>query len=136
MLSLVTLRNRHFLNSVRSILLSLPAGVQPDIEAVAAKAAMSGAPAYYCTYDYALRMLRVLRHGRLKLRRNRRLELWSELNVRVSRLMESREMSLPTALANVLASGGASQFFISPVTAANLARRYYDASTRTILVPA
>ena len=79
MLSLVTLRNRHFLTAVRSILLSLPAGMQPDIEAIAAKAAMSPAPAYYCTYEYALRMLRVLRHGRLQLRRARRCGLLADL---------------------------------------------------------
>lgn len=136
MLSLIDLRNRHFLTAVRSILLSLPAGVQPDIEAIAAKAAMSPAPAYYCTYDYALRMLRVLRHGRLQLRRDRRFELWTELNARVSRLMETRGVSLPEALANVLASGKASQYFIAPATATNLARRYYDSTNRTILMPA
>lgn len=136
MLSLLSIRNRHFLTAVRSILLSLPAGSPIDIEAVAAKAALSPAPAYYCTFDYALRMLRVLRHGRLTLRRDRRLELWTELNRRVSRLMESRSMTLPEALANVLSAGHASQFFIAPATAASLARRYYDCSTRTVLIPA
>lgn len=136
MMTLLSLRNRHFLTAVHSILHSLPATSPVDIDAVAAKAALSPAPAYYCTFDYALRILRVLRHGRLTLRRDRRLELWTELNRRVIRLMESRSMTLPEALANVLSAGHASQFFISPATAATLARRYYDYSTRTILIPA
>lgn len=136
MLNLVTLRNRHFLTAVSNLLDALPAGSTVDIDAIAAKAALSPAPAYYCTYDYALRVLRVLRHGRLTLRRDRRFELWTELNARVTRLMERRGIRLPDALANVLADGGASQFFISPATASAIARRYYIPSTRNILIPA
>lgn len=134
--AIISLRDRHFLSAVRNILHSLPAGAEIDIESIAARVALSPAPAYYCTYDYALRMLRVLRHGRLQLRRDRRFQLWTELNDRVNRLMETRSVSLPTALANVLADGGASQFFIAPATAASLTRRYYDAATRSITIPA
>lgn len=136
MLNLVTLRNRHFLIAVSKLLAAIPAGTPVDIDAVAAKAALSPAPAYYCTYDYALRVLRVLRHGRLTLRRDRRLELWTELNARASHLMEKRGVRLPEALANVLADGCASQFFISPATASTLARRYYTPSIRNVLIPA
>ena len=42
-------------------------------------------------------MLRVLRHGRLKLRNDRRLALWEELNSRASRLMERRGCRLGDA---------------------------------------
>lgn len=136
MLNLITLRNRHFLTVVSALIDSIPAGKPVDIDAIAAKVALSPAPAYYCTYDYALRVLRVLRHGRLTLRRDRRFELWTELNARVSRLMARRGVRLPEALANVLADGGASQFFISPATASTLARRYYLPSERRILIPA
>lgn len=136
MLSLINLRNRHFLTAVNNLITSLPAGAAVDIESLAVKAAMSHAPAYYCTFDYALRMLRVLRHGRLQLRRGRRFALWTELNTRVTRLMEKRGMRLADALANVLSAGGASQFFISPATAVSLVCRYFDCRTRKLLVPA
>lgn len=123
MLSLVETRNRHFLAACREIILSLPAGTDIDLADVAARAAKSPAPCYYCTYEYALRMLRVLRHGRLELRRDRRRQLWEELNVKVSLLMARRRCRLPEALASVLAAGSASQFFISPATALRLVQR-------------
>ncbi len=135
MMTLVDIRNRHFISAVKNLIDALPSGVPADIEAVAARAAMQPAPTYYCTYEYALRMLRVYRHGRLRLRRDRRFALWTELNSRVSRLMERRHVSLPEALANVLADGHASQFFIAPATAASLARRYYDSRTKTMILP-
>lgn len=136
MFSLIHLRNRHFLTAVSNLISSLPADKAFDIDSIAMQAAMSHAPAYYCTFDYALRMLRVLRHGRLRLRRDRRFAMWTELNTRVTRLMEKRGIRLPDALANVLSDGGASQFFISPATAASLVRRYFDCRTRTLLIPA
>lgn len=135
MLTLLDIRNRHFISVVKRILDTLPANAPVDIETVAARAAMEPAPAYYCTYDYALRMLRVYRHGRLRLRRDRRFALWTELNAKVSRLMERRGVRLPDALADVLAGGRASQFFIAPATAASIARRYYDTKSRTMLLP-
>lgn len=136
MLSLIQLRNRHFLTAVNGLIAALPEGSKIDLDSLAAKAAMSAAPAYYCTYDYALRMLRVLRHGRLHLRRDRRFALWTELNARVSRMMDTRGIGLTDALTSVLADGHASQFFISPSTASSLVRRYFDRSTRTLLIPA
>lgn len=136
MLTLLHLRNRHFLTAAQTLISTLPAGTRPDLDAVAAKVALSPAPTYYCSYDYALRMLRVLRHGRLRLRRDRRLALWCELNTRATRLMESRGVSLSEALASVLADGHASQFFIAPATALSLLRRYYVPSSNSILIPA
>lgn len=132
MLSLIDVRNRHFISAVKRIIDSLPPGSPVDIDTIAARAAMGPAPTYYCTYDYALRMLRVYRHGRLRLRRDRRFALWTELNAKVSRLMERRSIKLPDALANVLADGHASQFFISPSTAAKLARTLYNNAQCTI----
>lgn len=87
MYSLVTLRNRHFLEAARRVLSTLPAGRPVSLEHLASLTALEPAPCYYCTFEYALRMLRVLRHGRLKLRNDRRLALWEELNSRASRLM-------------------------------------------------
>ncbi|MCM1355465.1 MAG: hypothetical protein NC212_03560 [Staphylococcus sp.] len=135
MFTLINVRNRHFLAAVKTIVDNLPAGQPLDIETVAARAALSPAPAYYCTFDYALRMLRVLRHGRLNLRRDRRLLLWTELNARASRIMEKRGVSLGEALASVLADGHASQFFISPSTASSIARRYFDSATKSLIMP-
>ncbi len=123
MLSLIETRNRHFLTACREIIINLPSGKEINLADVAAKAAASPAPHYYCTYEYALRMLRVLRHGRLSLRRDRRRLLWEELNTKVSMLMARRGCRLPEALASVLASETASQFFISPSTALRLVQR-------------
>lgn len=123
MLSLIETRNRHFLAACREIIINLPSGKEINLADVAAKAAASPAPHYYCTYEYALRMLRVLRHGRLSLRRDRRRLLWEELNTKVSMLMARRGCRLPEALASVLASETASQFFISPSTALRLVQR-------------
>ena len=128
MLSLIETRNRHFLDACRTIILNMPRGREINLAEVAAEAAMTPAPHYYCTYTYALRMLRVLRHGRMPLRRDRRLELWTELNEKCSRLMERRGCNLPEALSNVLASEGASQFFIAPSTALKLVQRLRNVS--------
>lgn len=124
MMNLVDTRNRHFLARCREIILATPLGEPVSREKVASEAAMSPAPAYYCTYEYALRMLRVLRSGRIAMRNDRRRAMWEEINAKVSRLQAvSPGTSLPTALAHVLAAGGASQFFISPATALTLAQK-------------
>lgn len=124
MLNLIETRNRHFITACRRIMSQTPAGTPISRSEVALKASMSPAPCYYCTYTYALRMLRVLRHGRLTLRRDRRLAMWQEINAKVTALMDKRPgTSLPVALSYVLASSTASQFFISPATALSLAER-------------
>ena len=116
MLSLIETRNRHFLNACRQALVNYPKGEVICLETLIDRAIHSEAPHYYCTYTYALRMIRVLRHGRLRLRRDRRYLQWEELSDRCRRLEESREWSLPRALAHVLARGKASQFFIAVPT--------------------
>lgn len=135
MLTLIDLRNRHFIAEVKRIMDSATPGAALDLSRVAAQAALSPAPAYYCTYDYALRMLRVLRHGRLRLSRDRRYALWLELNARSERLMQSRGVNLPTALASVLADGHASQYFIAPTTALKLVYRYFDFQNKKLYMP-
>ncbi len=120
MMTLIETRNRHFMKACREIIHSLPRETGIDLAEVARMAAMSPAPHYYCTYEYALRMLRVLRHGRLELRRDRRRLMWEELNIK-TRLYETRHRCrMPEALAKVLAGESASQFFISPSTALRL----------------
>lgn len=123
MMSLIETRNRHFLETCRQIILDLPAGREINLAEVAAQAAASPAPHYYCTFTYALRMLRLLRHGRLPLRNDRRRLLWEELNVKTGIVMARRGCRLPEALANVLATHSASQFFIAPETALRLVQR-------------
>lgn len=123
MLSLIETRNRHFLEACRRIIDSLPAGAHISLPEIAAKAAASPAPHYYCTFTYALRMLRLLRHGRLPLRNDRRRMMWEELNVKTAIVMARRGCRLPEALADVLASHSASRFFISSETALSLVYR-------------
>lgn len=123
MLTLIETRNRHFLESCRRIIRNMPPGEEINLMRVAMEAAQSPAPHYYCTFAYALRMLRVLRHGRMKLRRDRRLELWTELNVKCDRYMRRYSCSLPEALSNVLAGESASKFFIASSTALRLVQK-------------
>ena len=123
MLSLIETRNRHFLDACRRIILSLPAGEEINLTRVAEEAAAGPAPHYYCTFTYALRMVRLLRHGRLPLRHDRRRMLWEELNIKTAIVQARRGCRLPEALAGVLASGSASQFFIAPTTALRLVQR-------------
>lgn len=123
MLTLIETRNRHFIESCRRIMRSLPSGEEINLMRVAMAAAKSPAPHYYCTFTYALRMLRVLRHGRIRLKRDRRLDMWEELDAKCSRYMERHGCRLPEALCNVLASESASEFFIAPTTALRLVQR-------------
>lgn len=134
MYSLVTLRNRHFLEAARRVVATIPAGHPVSLRYVASAAALEPAPCYYCTFEYALRMLRVLRHGRLHLRNDRRLALWKELDARATRLMERHGYRLDFALANVLAAGHASQFFISPDRAMDILRSAFNHETRQITI--
>ncbi|MBP3303762.1 MAG: hypothetical protein J6L68_02795 [Muribaculaceae bacterium] len=128
MMSLIETRNRHFLEACRRVMRNLPAGEEINITKVAMTAALSPAPHYYCTFMYALRMLRVLRHGRLALRRDRRLALWEELNVKCTAYMSRTGCKLPEALGYILASESASQYFIAPATALRLVQRLRAAS--------
>lgn len=123
MLSLIETRNRHFLAACREIIANLPAGEEINLAWVAEEAAQSPAPHYYCTFTYALRMIRLLRHGRLPLRNDRRRLLWEELNIKTAIVMARRGCRLPEALSFVLAGGSASRFFIAPTTAHRLVQR-------------
>ncbi|MCM1163111.1 MAG: hypothetical protein NC339_02510 [Muribaculaceae bacterium] len=124
MLNLVETRNRHFIARCRQLMAETPAGVAISRRDIAHRAALSPAPCYYCSYEYALRVIRVLRHGRMPMRRDRRLEMYEEINSKINRLMERNPAyTLPRALGHVLASATASQFFISPATALSLAER-------------
>lgn len=129
MLSLIETRNRHFLEAARQVMNDYPPGRPYNFAIIAERAALSRAPHYYCTFDYALRMLRVLRHGRLRLRRDRRYEMWTEINDKCQALIDSRGMTLMEALTHVLAGESASQFFIAPSTALHLVQRLQKPST-------
>lgn len=118
--NLIEIRNRHYLNACLNIIRHLDPREAIDLQDIAMRAAKSPAPRYYCTFDYALRMLRVLRHGRLKLRNDRRTRMWNEINTKVDGLMRKKGVSLIDALAHLLAVEPASEFFISPATAYHL----------------
>lgn len=135
MFTLIDTRNRHFLRAAQRIVDSLSQDAPIDLSAIAAQVASSPAPAYYCNYLYALRMLYVIRKSNIKLREGRRKALWCELNDKVNALLARSGGSVAEALNTVLSRGRASQFFISPVTAANLLRRYFDYGSRRFLIP-
>ncbi|MDE6378266.1 MAG: hypothetical protein K2K72_05935 [Duncaniella sp.] len=124
MMNFIESRNRHFIEAARRVIRELPAGESISIVEVARKAAMSRAPHYYCTYEYALRVLRVMAHGRLGMRRDRRRAMFEELRAKCDRYMEAHPgCRLPEALGYVLSSESASQFFISESTALRLVQQ-------------
>ena len=127
MFSLIETRNRHLLRAAQRYIDSLPETFYLDLATVAAKVAMSPAPCYYCNYIYALRMLYVYRNSNIKLKEGRRTALWAELSRKVAEFMP--------APAKVLSRGQASQFFISPVTANSILRRYFNPKTRKLMIP-
>ena len=120
MLDLIETRNRHFREACRRVISRLGAGQEITPRIVAELAAREPAPFFYCTFDYALRCLRVVRHGRLSMRSPRRAAMWAELNSKVAERQALTGESLPEALSTVLSSCGASQFFISPARAYSL----------------
>lgn len=124
--ALIKTRNRHFLEACKRRMRTLGPNEEINLARLAYLAAMSPAPHYYCTYTYAMRMLRVLRHGRIPIRRDRRRAMWEEINDKCTRYMERRGCNLPMALANVLATERASQFFIAPTTAHKLVQRLWS----------
>lgn len=119
MLDLVNLRNRHFKEACRRVMAQSD---RPLTTAeIAARAASQPAPCYYCTYEYALRCIRVLRHGRLHVKEGRRARMWREIDGKTRLVQERHGISLPAALMRVLAECTASEFFISPQRAYILA---------------
>lgn len=135
MFSLIDIRNRHFIDAAQRFVDSLPKDFYIDIATIAARVASSPAPCYYCNYLYALRMVYVYRNGHIKLKEGRRKALWAELNRKVDAVIERHNCPVSDALALVLSRGQASQFFISPITAAAILRRYYDPKTRKFMQP-
>lgn len=116
-------RDRDFLEVCERLIAELPAGEPLKLYELAARAAASPAPGYYCTIIYAERQIRKLRRQHRIGRRSRmgRQSMWDEINEKVTRIQERRpSMSLQMAVCQVISDEPASQFFISPSTARNL----------------
>ena len=124
--ALIETRNRHFLEACERMIRLLPPHEEINLARLAYLASTSPAPHYYCTFTYAMRMLRVLRHGRMPIRRDRRRTMWEEINAKCDHYMERRGCNLPQALAYVLATERASQFFIAATTAHRLVQKLWS----------
>lgn len=94
-------------------------GVTPTSTNIIEQTINSEAPGYYITYDYARRLLRQYRRRKLPRNYNAlKRDMVTEIARKVNKLMESQQdYTESEALAMVLASGGASRFFISPISA-------------------
>lgn len=126
MLDLIQQRNDNFLAAARQVIAAMKTTHGNDEitwSEISRQAALRPAPAYYVTYEYALRVIRVLRHGRMGMRRDRRREMFEEINNKVSVIENLTGSSLPAALDYVLKNCPASQFFISPATAVRLTQK-------------
>lgn len=122
MLDLVDRRNRDFALRVAEIT-SIGKG-SLSIEEIADAARKSAAPCYYATYSYALRMTSLVIAGRLPVKNTRRNRMWHEFAAKVRKRMERSGCRYTHAIAYVLASATASEFFISHDRALTLARNY------------
>ena len=94
-------------------------GVTPTSTNIIEQTINSEAPGYYITYDYARRLLRQYRRRKLPRNYNAlKRDMVIEIARKVNKLMESQQgYTEGEALAMVLASGNASRFFISPISA-------------------
>ncbi len=123
---LILQRNSDFLAATRQVIAAMkttPGNDEMTWGEISRQAALRPAPTYYVTYEYALRVIRVLRHGRMGLRRDRRREMFEEINRKVTAVQNATGTSLPSALDYVLKNCPASQFFISPATAVRLTQK-------------
>lgn len=115
MLDAIKQRDRDLVSRYRAVCDRLQPGERADRRALAQRAVMGGAPCYYVTYDYAYRMLRALRRGRLPPGYPRlKLNMWQEIAGKTDRYKQSVGIkSDAEALSVVLARNTASRFFVS-----------------------
>lgn len=115
MLDLIESRDRDFLNTCLSIR-NKPEGFNLPLHLLATRASESCAPCYYVTFDYAHRMLRLLRKGKIPPKYSRmKLQQWEEIKEKVDRIrLRYGIKDDASALGIVLARGCASRFFITP----------------------
>lgn len=91
---------------------------------VARRAASMEAPAFYVSFDYAMRRLSAMRRCNKPLRlTGGAADLFVELNLRVSMKMALGDRKLSQALTEVLSEGRASGFFLTPASAVFLYKR-------------
>ncbi len=125
MLALIESRDRDFLNACRNIR-NKPEGSKLSLRRLATRASESYAPCYYVTFDYAHRMLRLLRKGKIPPNYNRiKLQQWEEIKGKVDRIRLRYGIKDDTsALGIVLARGYASRFFITPRQAVKILKSH------------
>lgn len=116
MLEYIEQRDRDFTARCRELRKGLRPGERVTRRELVERAIGGGAPCYYLTFDYAYRMLRDYRRGRLPPRYNRlKTQMLQELARKTDSYKQSTGCTADTeALSVVLARGAASRFFISP----------------------
>ncbi|MBR5332467.1 MAG: hypothetical protein IKV32_04110 [Muribaculaceae bacterium] len=123
MLEEVLIRNRDIKKCYNRIVKQYKKlGQNPSISTVVNDAISTKAPSYYLTFDYARRLLSQYRRKQLpKSYRRLRHDMVVEIARKVDRLIQRNpSLSESDALSMVLASGNASRFFISEVSARRL----------------
>lgn len=115
MLEAIKQRDRDFISRYRAVCDRLQEGEPACRRSLVQRAVMGGAPCYYVTFDYAYRMLRSLRRGRLPPGYSRlKLLMWQEIADKTDRYKQLMGVkSDAEALSVVLARNSASRFFIS-----------------------
>lgn len=103
----------------KELKLMLERGESTTVKNVIEKVLAGGAPGYYVTYEYALRVVGdmvkcgIITRYKGKLRRHSRRDMMIEIGRKCVVRMERYGESLGKALANVLAGGEASAWFMT-----------------------
>lgn len=138
MLDLINLRNREFVeryNRLRDLALERRQPLKHS--ELVCDAILKGAPRYYTTFDYAYRMICLLRKGLIPPDYNPlRLAQWREIASKIDHIKDSLRIATDyKALSIVLSRSTASRFFISQPYAERLLHRLRRENRRRHIKP-
>ncbi|MBD5266732.1 MAG: hypothetical protein HDS41_00885 [Bacteroides sp.] len=118
-------RDRDFIRVCRS-LMDGPRGMAiTSLRELAEAALACGAPRYYVDIDFAYNMLMRMKVAGVVPSRPKARKMWEEIAAKVGVVMRThKKISLIRAVTEVIVREPASGFFIEPVTALRILRRY------------
>lgn len=132
------LRDREFLEAYRQVASEMMSGKEPFVRRTAIRRAIErGKPLYYLSYNrtYTV-MLHYFATGDVPLKAIEQRAMWLEIAQKVKAVMtEHPAISLPQAIARVLASAHASRFFISEAYAYKLLYRIMRERRKSFIKP-
>lgn len=99
----------------RALVRMFELGVPNPRKAAVEYTVMNGRPHYHVSYDRAYIVVRKILHdGRTPVKPSLQALMWHEIAAKTKELIDNEGLTLPVALQQVLDSGRASRFFITP----------------------